>query len=304
MSYNLFDFSDDFQGSESESLRLPSLPRRHRVVERLMSEAILDPQIAKYRDRAQYTFFCGEEPRQLGGYEGQLEVVGRCLEWFVFDCEIPEYGETPGQHWFSNHAEELPEEDRIVADDCLNFILSIFEITEVSPGEGFTVVDLLRPQHSYRINEQVVSEETREGQLLLSRIFPQGEGYTLSGMAVLMNETATSEIKRFILDGRLNPKLILPTLDGVEMENLFGRSLKNLSTKEELTVLEGLLRKYFNEINPCELSYNELQKLLLTTEDPMDLLARIDEEVGFFNRHETDLIFTMVLTVWDQMHST
>lgn len=45
------------------SVRLPSLPCRHPVVEKLMSGAIIDFLVASYRRRAQFTFFCGDEPR-------------------------------------------------------------------------------------------------------------------------------------------------------------------------------------------------------------------------------------------------
>ena len=91
MLYNRSESSPYWSGHETDSsVRLPSLPCRHPVVEKMMSGAILDFLVASYRKRAQFAFFCGDEPDHLGGYDGQLEVVGRCLEWFVFDCEIRE----------------------------------------------------------------------------------------------------------------------------------------------------------------------------------------------------------------------
>lgn len=292
-------------GREADSsVRLPSLPCRHPVVEKLMSGAILDFLVASYRSRAQFTFFCGDEPDHLGGYDGQLEVVGRCLEWFVFDCEIPEFGETPAQHWYSLHADELSNQDQTIAADCLNFILSIFEITEVVSGTGFTAGDLLRPGQCRQINEEIASEEISPGQLLLSRIFPHQGNFTLSGMAVLMNETATHEIKQFIREGRLKPELILPELDGVELENLFGRSLKNIAVTDNLTLLEDKLRRYFNEIRPGHFTFEQLQAIMHDTDDSMDLITYIDQEMEFFNRHEMDLIFTLILAAWEKTHSS
>ena len=304
MPYNRSESSPYWPCHKADlSVRLPSLPCRHPVVEKLMSGAIIDLLVASYRSRAQFTFFCGDEPDNLGGYDGQLEVVGRCLEWFVFDCEIPEFGETPARHWFSLHADELSCQDRAVAGDCLDFILSIFEIIEVTSGTGFTVHDLLRPGRCHHIREEVASEEIEPGQLLLSRIFPHRGDFALSGMAVLMNETATREIKQFICEGKLNPELILPDLDGVELENLFGRSLRNIVASDDLALLENKLRRYFNEIRPGHFTFEQLQTIVYDSGDSMDLIAYIDHEMDFFNRHEMDLIFTLILAVWEKSHS-
>lgn len=304
MLYNRSESSPYWSGREADSsVRLPSLPYRHPVVEKMMSGAILDFLVASYRKRAQFTFFCGDEPDHLGGYDGQLEVVGRCLEWFVFDCEIPEFGETPAQHWFSLHADELSRQDQAIAADCLDFILSIFEITKATPGTGFTAGDLLRPGQYYRINEKIVSEEIRPGQLLLSRIFPHQGDFTLSGMAVLMNETATYEIKQLIREDKLKPELILPDLDGVELENLFGRSVRNIAVSDDPPLLENKLRRYFNEIRPGHFTFEQLQTVMQDTDDYMNLITSIDQEIEFFNHHEMDLIFTLILTAWEKTHS-
>jgi len=76
MLHNRSELSPYWSSREADtSVRLPSLPCRHPVVEKLMSGAILDLLVASYRSRAQFTFFCGDEPDHLGGYDGQLEVV-------------------------------------------------------------------------------------------------------------------------------------------------------------------------------------------------------------------------------------
>jgi len=303
MNDNAPDSWPDWSEPPSDSsLRLPSLPRRPPVVERLMAEAIRIPEVARYRKRAQFTFLCGDDPNHLGGYEGQLEVVGRCLEWFVFDCRIPEFGQSPAKHWYALQAGQLSPTDNTLIGNCLNFLLGIFEITEVTPCESFIAKDLLRGGIGYRIVEKVISEETEPGQLLLSRIFPHQQDYTLSGMAVLMNESATWEFKKFIRDGRLKPELVLPDLDGLQLENLIGRSMRDINRIEDLAVLEKKLQFYFDTCYPESPSYAQIRQKIDDTENPTQLIAHLDREIEFFNRHESDVVLSLILAVWDKAH--
>jgi len=304
MSHDAFDRMRDYGDGQkaNSSVRLPSLPQRLPIVERIMSEAIRDPFIAHYRKRSQFTFFCGADPEQLGGHDGQLEVVGRCLEWFVFDYLIDELGSTPAQHWFNLNADELSPQDRTDAADCLNFILGIFEITTVVPGKNFTASDLMRRGESYHISEHIVSEELTAGQLLLSRVFPHRSGYALSGMAVLMTKNATAEIKHLIRSDKLKPDYILPTLDGLELENMFGRSLKEIESTTTLDRLQQQLKHYVKEINPNHLTFEQLQKLINDSDEPVKLLGRIAQDLEIYCRHEMDLIFALILAVWNKIH--
>ena len=128
MSDNIPNATPD---SGDSAVRLASLPDREPVIERLMTEAIHDPAVSPYRRRAQFTFFCGFEPQQVSGYEAQLEAVGRCLEWFVFDYLIPELNLTPAQHWFNQNKLLLSPSEVQVAKNALNFTLGIFEISHV-----------------------------------------------------------------------------------------------------------------------------------------------------------------------------
>lgn len=293
---------DDNQQPTSAGLRLPSLPDRLEMLERIMAEAIADPTIKRYRDRAQFTFFCGYDPRLIGGHEGQLEVVGRCLEWFVYDYVIPELNLTPAQHWFETNEESLSPEDHLVAHNCLQFILSVFIIDEVEPEMGFRARDLLRSKATCYVREQLLSQEIHNGQLLLARLFPYRDAHVLSGMATVMSEDAAREIKKFIAEGTLVPDEILPHLDGIEIENLFGRSLTDIDRMEDLAVLHRQVRYYLEQTCHNKITFKTYLDMIKKASDPFNVAAHLCDHLPLYCRHEMDLVLAYVMATWFQTH--
>ena len=284
--------------SMQPALRLPSLPQRLEVLERLMSEAILDPVVSSYRERALFTFFCGAEPDELVGYEGQLESVGRCLDWFVFDYIIPELNATPAQHWFDSQTEELNAIEWSDIRDCLDFALGLFEIAAVRPGEGFVALDLLRPGACYLVNETVISDEVEAGQLLAGRLFPHRSAYILSGMAAVMEESATQKIEMLIAQGHINTDQTVERLDGLELENLFGRSLARIESIENLEAVTQHLERYVTIVHPGHMSMRQLMKLIEGTDDLVTLAADVCTRFGIHCRHEAQLIGVLLCAAW------
>lgn len=295
-------FPDPAPGSDESAVRLASLPDREPVIERLMTEAIHDPYVSPCRPRAQFTFFCGFEPRQISGYEGQLEAVGRCLEWFVFDYLIPELNLTPAQHWFNQNKLLLAPSEVQLTKNALDFVLGIFEISHVEPGSGFEVVDLLRGNQTYSVVEQIVSQEVKPGHLLLARLFPHQGKFLLSGMATLMAQSATKQIKRYIHEGRLVPEHVLLNLDGVELENLFNRSLTDVDRIEDLALLHDRLQLYLQSVGQEKLSYDEVLHLINDTADPFNVAAQICDALAVTCRHEMDLVLAYAMATWFQTH--
>ncbi|MBN1844082.1 MAG: hypothetical protein JW810_00240 [Sedimentisphaerales bacterium] len=284
----------DGQYPGDESLRLPSLPDRLAILERISTEAINDPHVSRYRRRAQFVFFCGQEPADLGGYEGQLEVVGRCLEWFVFDYAIAELEATPAEYWYLQHAETLSESQRRDVSDCLQFVLGLFEVAQVRPEEGFLAVDLLRPAKRYAVRERLISTEMEEGHLLLGRLFPHRGGFVLSGMAALMDRHATDQIRDFIAAGKMNPQSILAEIDGVELENLFGRSVHESTAGLERGVLFERLGRFLNLIEPGEFTPARVEDILAHQPDALKLTAQLCDHLRISCRHEIDLLFVLI----------
>jgi len=292
----------DQSDSHDPALRLASLPHRLEIVERIMSEIINDPIVSKYRQRAQFTFFCGAEPEVLGGYDGQLEVVGRCLEWFVFDYVIPDVKQTPAQYWRDHNFAHLSHQEQLHTDQCLQFILGLFEISAVKSGRGFVARDLLRAPHVYPIHEEWVSREVASGQLLLGRIFPHMSGYVLSGMAAVMSPNATREIKQLIEIGKLKPKYLLQELDGIELENLFGRTLKEIDRIAHLPHLHQRIKYYLNEINPGLLTFTDFCKMTDTADDPVDVGVRVCRQLDLQCCHEIEVIIAYTMACWFKTH--
>lgn len=288
-------------GDSDASLRLPSLPWRLDIIERIMSESIMARHARQYRRRVQYTFFCGAEPGKSAGYDGQLEAVGRCLEWFVFDYVVPELETTPAVHWFDSYAETLNRQQRQDARDCLKFILSLYEIAEINPGKGFVAVDLLRRPLRYHVDEKVLTSELREGQLILGRLFPHRNAYVLSGMAVLMNAEVTCQIEDMISNGKLKPAAIVQNIDAVELENLFNRRVRDIE-KLDTTLLRRRINRYLLDICPGYMTYEELMVLIEGASDPLSVAAEFAERLEVCGRHEMDLMFTYIITLWNRYH--
>ena len=295
-------FPNSPRSEPDEQIRLPSLPNRLNIIERIMSEAIHDPIVSPYRPRAQFTFFCGFEPSQRNGYQAQLVGVGRCLEWFVFDYIIPELNVTPAQHWVNTHAQRLEPDQLLIAKNCLNFILGIYEIHNNVPGLHFEAIDLLRQRQLYFVNESVVSKEIQNGQLLLARLFPYQGEYVLSGMATIMTAHATSDFKHLLAEQRILPAHILPFLDGVELENLFGRTLSDIDRIEDLPLLHEKLKHYLEIVSPARLSFIKLLDRINKTPDPFNVAAFLCDTLHVTCRHEMDLLLAYIMAAWFQSH--
>ena len=263
-----------------------------------MSEAILEPAVSGHRERVLFTFFCGADPDELVGYEGQLESVGRCLDWFVFDYVIPELNATPAQHWFDTRTEELTAIEWADVRDCLDFVLGMFEVAAVRPGEGFVGLDLLRPGVCYLINETVISHEVEEGQLVVGRLFPHRSAYILSGMAAIMEESATKKIELLVAQGRINTDQTAKQLDGLELENLFGRGLAQIEAAEDLDLVNEYLERYVTAIRPGRVTMRQLRRLVETTDDLVTLVAEACTRFEIHCRHEAQLIGAMLCAVW------
>lgn len=287
---------------DDSDIRLASLPDREPIIERMMTEAIDDPQVKIHRARAQFTFFCGFEPQDVSGYDAQLEAVGRCLEWFVFDYFIPELNLTPARYWFNKNKILLSPEELILARNALNFTLGVFEIGQVRFGQSFEAIDLLRNNQRYHIREKIVSQEIEPGQLLLARLFPYRNQYLLSGMATFMAASAARQVKRHIKLDKIIPEYILPNLDGVELENLFNRSLTDIDRLEDLPLLHDRLRQYLIAVDSQNLTFDEVLLMMTATPDPFNVAANICDSCSVVCRHEMDLILAYVMAAWFQTH--
>lgn len=282
-------------------VRLPSLPQRLGIIERIMTESIRERHVRQYRARAQFTFLAGADPTTVAGYDSQLEVMGRCLEWFVFDYVIPELETTPARHWFETHAEALTAAERQDARDCLKFLLGLFEVSHLDQPEGFDAVDLLRPPLRHHVREHLLTRELQDGQLLLGRLFPHRGHFVLSGMSVVMAEGAAAQIRELIASGRLRPAALVENLDGVELENCLESGLRSVAHLEPQE-LEPRVRRYLTEVVPGRLGWDEFEVLLAESPDPVAAAAAFADRMEICCRHEMDLLFDSVMRLWQRHH--
>jgi|GEM_PF-1097412 len=301
-SFDSPDPNGDLNKQDGDSsIRLSSLPNRLPMLEHIMTESIKPKCVEPYRKRAQFTFFCGLKPYELSGYEGQLEVAGRCLEWFVFDYVIPNINMTPAKYWFEQAKNSLSEDQQGIARDCLRFRLGIFKIVAVN-GHVITVVDILRKQLQLSIHEIELSKSLQIGQLLLARIFPQDNHFVLSGMTSVMSVKFAQQMCRCIDSGQLMPVEIVENLDGLELENLFGRSLEQVDRMEDIDKLHERLKYYLEHICPDRLGFYDLLGLVEKCRDPFSIASTLCDRLQVMCRHEMDLILAYSMATWYQTH--
>jgi tetratricopeptide (TPR) repeat protein len=74
----------------------------------------------------------------------------------------------------------LPEDERLLANQWLLVERSVFEVTGVWRGEGFTVRDL-RTGDAREVSDRTVSRELNVGQMICARIVPAGETMQIFG---------------------------------------------------------------------------------------------------------------------------
>ena len=74
----------------------------------------------------------------------------------------------------------LPDDERLLADQWLLVERSVFEITAVRRGAGFTVRDL-RTGEVHDVRERTASRQLKPGQLICARVVPAGETWQIFG---------------------------------------------------------------------------------------------------------------------------
>jgi len=285
----------DVSGLRGSVLRLSSLPGRFPILERIMTEAIALPLVQDYRKRAQAVFFLGADPAETAGYEGQLEAVGRCLEWFVFDYEIPELAKTPAQYWFEQAAETLNVVQRQAVRDCLRFVCGLFEVQEVTRGTGFEVLDLLRPPLRYVVYDKLVSEEVQEGQLLVGRLFPHQGNFLLSGMASLLNEQATARMKELVQDRPLTQFKLVADLDGITLEGFLGRDPAEIHGWSAATLRERFSR--YLQVCGDKVSLTEIEAWYEDADGFETLLEELTELLAVADEDELEMLAMMLMAL-------
>lgn len=74
----------------------------------------------------------------------------------------------------------LPEDEQLLAASWLTIDRSVFEVTEVDPGVGLTVRDLISGE-TIEVVEQTASKQLEGGELLCARIVPDGVSHQIVG---------------------------------------------------------------------------------------------------------------------------
>ncbi|MDP8225494.1 MAG: hypothetical protein P9L99_19190 [Candidatus Lernaella stagnicola] len=121
-------------------------------------------------------------------FEAHLE---RFLDWFLFEHRLEDVGETALQTFVTNRGPELPEERRVVYEEFLKHVHSLFRLKKVMK-KGLQLIDLLT-KAKYFVESDVPHAFTK-GQLFEARLLPLSEQWHFSKGYIFHPLSATKAI--------------------------------------------------------------------------------------------------------------
>ncbi|MGH8903585.1 MAG: SEC-C metal-binding domain-containing protein [Egibacteraceae bacterium] len=100
--------------------------------------------------------------------------------------------------------ELLPADELKLGRSWVGLARSLYEVTEVRPGEGLRLRDL-RTDERLDVTERLASEDLVPGTLLYARVVPDGRGHQLLGCTLTIESTLRDQLTTF-LDTKPGPE--------------------------------------------------------------------------------------------------
>ncbi|MFZ5596953.1 MAG: hypothetical protein ACOY31_08070, partial [Bacillota bacterium] len=144
------------------------------ALRRKLGEFAAEPLFADEVARAQQMYFAGIDPDLLN--ENNEIIMERCFEWFIFDY-VMEGGETIIDI-YSAVADVSAMETHLIRE-WLETRMSVFEVTEVSPGRGLKLRDLIF-NRKLTVSNYTVSGKLEKGSIVFMRVLRVGSEYEFS----------------------------------------------------------------------------------------------------------------------------
>ena len=242
--------------------------------------------MAKF-NRAKFTFFGAEWPyyaRNVSEYEGALD---RCREWFVFDYQLDELGNTPARSFVDGNNSNWDAEQRKTYFGYLNNVYGVFKVIEVENKGEFTILDL-EDEKSYRIENKKDVYQLEKERVLIGRIFPVDDLYSLSSTAIaITNEfSATIERDRKFIEG----------IDPLGVEGLLkGRG----DEPQDLESLEKRLIPFLALLTDGKLTMKDLINYTDESSDPSQVLEKVKEDIDFDSDEEEVSFSKLIYSLWN-----
>ena len=113
------------------------------------------------------------------------------LEWFIHDYEIPDEEKTIVQIFMDSNP-RLPAEEMQVLESLQGSFISVYQITGVDQGNGFSVQDLFSDS-TYQVSDETLSHKAKPGNLLVTRLTDvMGEVHASPAVSLSEGDVKTS----------------------------------------------------------------------------------------------------------------
>lgn len=124
--------------------------------------------LSRFRDEfeeAMKIYYCLESFEDLLLPEDNIP---NSMSWFIFDYELSD-GDTVISHFIKERLNSLNPLERELAYLLKDSYVSVFEVQDIKPGYGLTLVDIFTDQKLF-VNERMGSERTTRWAILAARI--------------------------------------------------------------------------------------------------------------------------------------
>lgn len=169
-------------GKVLSSLEQARWRRAGQYLRRRLGEFADRPSFAWDTARAQ-DLYLGSLDKRLFDSDDDFSME-RCFEWFIFDYKLSN-GRTVIEMFRQEHAHTLNHLETALLQDWISSCISLYQVTGVTPGQGFSVRNLLY-REEVSVRDLNASAEIEVGNILLIRVLKVGEEYefSTSGLAL------------------------------------------------------------------------------------------------------------------------
>ena len=117
-----------------------------------------------------------------------------------------------------------------------------------------------------------------------------------------MPQEATDDVKRLLSQMSTDRYSLIEELDGIELENLFGRTLSQVDRCEALGLLHERMSQFLSTIGPTELSFSGYLDRINRSTDAFDVVNWFEAAIPIICPHELALITSLVTATWFATH--
>lgn len=155
---------------------------------------------------ADQPFFARDAARAQELYLGCLDqkmvdhddefTMERCFEWFIFDYELSS-GRTIIDIYLEEHLHDLSYWEAVLLKEWTRSRISLYEVTEVLPGQGLVLKELLR-KRKIKVYDINAAAEVEAGSILLIRVLKVGKEYEFSTSGLALRGDCKESILKWI----------------------------------------------------------------------------------------------------------